>query len=138
MLVKDIMKSEVPTIPPTAPSANALKTVYNSKAGCAVVVDDVPTGIVTKSDLLVAAYKANGDLETVPVEKAMTHPMESIGPNAPVQSAIRQMDRNGFKHLPVVEDYDLVGVITPETILDHLDELMNQVRRDESRKPEGW
>lgn len=138
MLVKDIMNSGVPTIPPTASIADALKTVYNSDAGCAVVVDDVPTGIVTKSDLLVAAYRANDDLETFAVEKAMTHPIESIGPNAPVQSAIREMDRNGFKHLPVVEDFDLVGVITPDTILNHLDDLMSQVRRDESRKEEGW
>lgn len=137
MLVKEIMHPGVPTVPLEGSIADALKKAYNSEVGC-VVVDDVPTGIVTKSDLLVAAYKADADLGTIPVEKAMTHPMESIGPNAPVQSAIRQMDRHGVKHLPVVEDFDLVGVITPETVLGQLDGLMSQVRRDEFQKEKGW
>lgn len=132
MLVKQVMQSGVPTMRPDAATERAIKKVYNADVGCAVVVDDVPTGIVTKSDLLVAAYKADTDLEEIPVGRVMSHPMVTIGPNTPVQTAVRQMKRNDVKHLPVVEDYELVGVITPTNVVGQFEELMGQARRRES------
>jgi acetoin utilization protein AcuB len=51
-------------------------------------------------------------LDSIKVSEWMTAPVLSIAPSAPISSAHQIMKRNGIRRLPVVEDDNLVGIIT--------------------------
>ena len=79
-------------------------------------------GIVTDRDLRLATSKLAEhpfDPETE-VEKIMSHPVRTSGPNDPVESATQIMREMKIGCLPVVDDMELVGIVTITDLLDAL------------------
>jgi CBS domain-containing membrane protein len=60
--VSEVMKQPVQTVPPDTPLGVAASRMIRSKIGCLPVVrpDGVMVGLLTETDLLVAAYGAEG------------------------------------------------------------------------------
>ncbi len=50
------------------------------------------------------------------VRDIMTETLDTIAPGASLHDALRRMNLDGCRHLPVVDDGDLVGVITDRDI----------------------
>jgi CBS domain-containing protein len=85
-----------------------------------VVVDGNATGILTRSDALRAAYHAGSELENIAVSRAMSSDLRTIKPSRTIRSALRTMEQNNIKKLPVVEEFELVGIVTMTDIAHHL------------------
>ena len=69
-------------------------------------------GIFTERDLLVGVVAAGREPSATPLAEVMTRDPDTIDAAAPVVDAIRRMDEGNFRHLPVLEDGRIVGVIS--------------------------
>jgi len=82
----------------------------------AVEVDGALEGIFTERDLL-RAVAEGADLDTEPISTWMTEYPDSFHPEMDVEEAAEWMLATGFRHLPVVDGGDVVGVISIKDVL---------------------
>lgn len=89
-----------------------------------VAKEGILLGIVTPSDILSCLKKRRllGRLkrDRTPVTKAMNREVRTIGPEDDVYDAARIMARKRVGGLPVVEDSELLGILTERDIVDVL------------------
>lgn len=73
--------------------------------------DDTLIGIFTERDLLARVVALGRDLDT-PLIEVMTANPDTIEAKAPIIAAIRQMAEFGYRHLPVVENERVLGLLS--------------------------
>jgi CBS domain-containing protein len=101
--------------------ADAVAAMRAGNTGCLLVTDrGRVVGIFTERDLLVRVLAAGRPLAT-PVRAVMTAPAVTVGPKDSVRTAIRRMQKGGYRHLPVVdEDGRPVGVLSARRVVHYL------------------
>lgn len=99
------------------PLRHALETMHRSMVGSVVITaaDGSPEGIFTERDLLRLA--AAGELDTgAPIGHVMTRNPASLPVSASVYDAAQLMVRRGIRHVLVVEQGILKGVISERSL----------------------
>jgi CBS domain-containing protein len=90
----------------------AAAAMAEHRCGSILVCDgDQLRGIFTERDLLVRVVAAGRDAARTRLAEVMTREPDTIAGSQPVVEAVRRMDECGYRHLPVIEDDHLVGVI---------------------------
>ena len=131
MKVADVMTNEVVTVPPGASLKEAARLLIEHRISGLPVVDNQNhvLGVVSEADVLpkelggVPLHRPlawlSGQLEVDRskfeahlVGEAMTSPALTIEPNRPVGVAAKLMVERGINRLPVVEDGELIGIVT--------------------------
>jgi len=116
MTVQDILDnkgSRVITIAPQHTLHLALCTLTENKVGALLVQNDEDqlVGIITERDLMRAVYQST-DLYDVHVESLMTRSLVIGTPNQKIESVMADMTNGRFRHMPVVDNDKLVGIIS--------------------------
>ncbi len=70
-----------------------------------------PVGVITDSDLIKQVIAKNKKPSSIKVEKVMSKPIVTIGPNEDVLEAARKMKKNRIKRLLVIESGKIIGII---------------------------
>lgn len=143
MRVSELMSTTLVTVPVGATMKGAAGQMLHNDVGSVIVLNgETPAGIVTEMDALRVGYATDRPFENVPVRKVMSRPLETIEPNKTVRTAIGRMQKAGVKKLPVVSEFDLVGIITMSDIIFNHGELLAEARKLESghgiRDPDEW
>jgi phosphoserine phosphatase RsbU/P len=113
----EIMTADVFTVAPESPVAEVAQAMVRGRFGSAVVVQGrMIVGIFTERDVLRAAA-AGGDLTQSPVSRWMTRDPQTVGRAVDSEQAAEAMIGGGFRHLPVVEDNALVGIVSLRDLL---------------------
>ncbi|HXP20838.1 MAG TPA: CBS domain-containing protein [Streptosporangiaceae bacterium] len=108
----DLMNRNVVTVAPDAPVAEAAARMVRAKVGSTVVMQSsFLAGILTERDVLRAAASGK-DLASSPVSEWMTPDPQSASPTSSADDAAQLMMLNGFRHLPVVDDGVVCGVVS--------------------------
>lgn len=128
MLVEDIMSTDLVTCDVDASLREAVEEMLRNQVGSTLVVDEVPTGIVTETDVLHAAYVTDAPLSELPVEKTMSSPLVTIDSKKTLRRATQQMQTEGVKKLIVVEEMDVVGIVTAQDVIHHYHDLKAEIR----------
>ncbi|GAA4009377.1 CBS domain-containing protein [Sphingomonas swuensis] len=106
---------EVATIPRSATLGEAASELARRKIGALVVIDDEGqvAGVLSERDL-VACLAEHGDSELLarPVALAMTAPAITVMSSTPVLSALALMTNKRIRHLPVMQDGQLAGLVS--------------------------
>ena len=77
-------------------------------------------GIFTERDVMRKVIDVPGMLER-PVDEVMTTDPITVGPDASAADALRLMERNHFRNLPIVDGSGrLLGIMTHQAIIDYL------------------
>lgn len=124
MLVKDIMNSNPPVISPQATLPQSLELMAERKNRHLVVLDDqeIVVGILSDRDLAMAydpaAAQGSGWQEAT-VKQVMTARPVTIGSSAEVGEAARMLLKTAVSTLPVVDNGQLVGVISDRDFTRH-------------------
>ncbi len=108
--VREIMARDVLAVEPAMRLLDAAGRMHERNVGAVVVVEGGRlVGIFTERDVLQAV--ATGRVEGL-VGDTMTRAPETIGPDEATGHAAALMIHGGFRHLPVVEGDDVVGMIS--------------------------
>lgn len=117
MTVRELIGGDVVTSAPTQTLREAAGAMANANVGAlAVIRDRRLIGIITERDLI-GALAEEVDAETSLVEDWMTQDPDSLDPEMEVDAAADWMLAAGYRHLPVVEGLNLVGMVSIKDVL---------------------
>ena len=116
MLVKDLLDSkgsEVHSITPGATVYNALKIMAEKEIGALVVLDgEKMVGILSERDYARKVILSGKSSEETLVRDIMTSNVKYVGPDEKVKHCLSIMTKKHFRHLPVLEDDKVIGVLS--------------------------
>jgi CBS domain-containing protein len=114
--VRDVIAdkgSNVFTTTPVATVRAAVRTMNDHGVGALLVeVGGRPAGIFTERDVLRRVVDAGLDPETTRVGEVMTRELVTVAPLARVEEAMATMTERRFRHLPVLDEGRLVGMVS--------------------------
>jgi CBS domain-containing protein len=111
-MVRDLMTSPAVTCASSATLADAAGAMQGADTGSVVVTEQGKVvGILTERDLLRAAAASATPLTEQVGLWMTTHP-DVLSPNERVDAAWSSLTAHHYRHLPVVEDGELVGVVS--------------------------
>src|SRR5215475_4217490 len=73
--------------------------------------DDRAIGILTERDMIRLAA-AGSDSSSAKVSEWMTGDPDTIGPTIEARAAFARLAEHGYRHIPVVEEQRLVGIVS--------------------------
>ena len=134
MKVKDILGSKgsrVVTIGLRATLHEALCTLIENKVGALPVRDDAGEilGIITERDLMREVYR-NSPLSMKGVEEVMTRGIVYAAPDDDVERIMNEMTEGRFRHMPVMKEGKLVGIVSIGDVVKALLHLTKRQVRD--------
>ncbi len=118
MLVSQILKSKgsdgVATIPPGTTVAKAAEILSQKKIGALVISKDGKTlaGIISERDIVRELGRRGAACMTEAVESIMTSRVFTCVRADPTDELLQKMTIGRFRHIPVVEGGQLVGLIS--------------------------
>ena len=117
MLVADVLArkgTDVVTVSPETIVPEVAHIIATRRIGAVVVLhhEDGLVGIVSERDVVTSLARQGAAILTMTAEELMTRGVVTVTPDTEVDEAIALMDRGYFRHLPVVDDRRLVGIIS--------------------------
>jgi CBS domain-containing protein len=118
--VKEVMDRKVLTAEAATSVLEAARLMRRRRVGAVVVVDAAgkAVGIFTERDALFRVVARQLDPSKTLLGTVMTPDPRTVGPNDSFGAALVTMFDAGFRHLPVVADGALVGIISSRSALD--------------------
>lgn len=118
MLVSQILKTkslqDVVTVTPSTPVAEAAKILSEKRIGTVVVSLDGTTaaGILSERDIVREIGARGSGCLTHSVETLMTTKLVTCSLDDAADAVLQQMTDGRFRHMPVLKDGALIGVIS--------------------------
>lgn len=117
MRIADILRSKgnsVATVSPTATLADAIHALATHNVGALPVVDDGGqlVGIVSERDVVRQLHLHGPDVLHVTIAEFMTSGVTTCGPTDKVADLALVMTTGRFRHLPVVVNGELAGIVS--------------------------
>jgi CBS domain-containing protein len=120
--------STLHTVTPDTSFAEAVCRMSEANIGCLLVIDDgCLIGIVTERDVLHRIAQHGAGLEALSVQDVMKTDFHSAPPDLTVETALAQCTDLRIRHLPVVEQGRLLGILS-------MGDLVYYVVKDKERK----
>ena len=115
--IADVMTKDVVTLSSDSTVSDAAQVMVRGGFGSVIVVHGrMLLGILTERDVLRAAASED-DLRSALVERWMTPDPDTSEPDLDTEEAAGLMLSRGYRHLPVVVDGDLVGMVSLRDVL---------------------
>ena len=152
--IEDVMSSPVYTTGVETTAADAAAECIQRDVGSLVVVDDDDNvaGIVTGVDLLDVLANVD-EPETTPVSERMSSPVVTTTPETLVGDAVGTMAEHDIARLVVLDDGDLVGIVSTDDIVRYVPQVFHRyeleasadegvpgytIRRETAYEKDGW
>jgi CBS domain-containing protein len=118
MRVRDGMTTLVLTIGPAHTLRDAARLMSERRVGAAVVIDPehVGIGILTERDIL-DSIGAGQDPDAELAAHHLTNDLVFAAPQWTLEQAAAAMVRGGFRHLVVVDQHDVTGLLSMRDIV---------------------
>ncbi|MSP49909.1 MAG: CBS domain-containing protein [Alphaproteobacteria bacterium] len=129
-IVPDVIATpqDLATVTPEVTVAKVSALMAKRHIGAILVLEKGKlAGIFTERDALARVLAKGVDPATTAVGEVMTRNPDTILPTESVQTALDLMAQRGYRHLPVVEDGTLYGIIS---IRDLYRSVKNQMEED--------
>ncbi|MFT3970653.1 MAG: CBS domain-containing protein [Micropruina sp.] len=132
MKIEDIIRSKgagVVTVEPTATVAELVALLGEHRIGAVVVSSDGVgvTGIVSERDVVRKLGDVGAAVLTLPVSEIMTTSVHTCTPADTLEETAHTMTYQRIRHLPVVVDGQLHGVISIGDVVKHrIDQLLDE------------
>jgi CBS domain-containing protein len=122
---RKVLKATPETLVSKAASLMAAKNV-----GAMVIENDHLVGIFTERDVVFRVVARGLDARATRLADVMTRAPRTVDPNKPFGYALLVMQENGFRHLPVMQDGKLIGIVSARSAMDpELEEFVSEAHR---------
>ncbi len=125
--------NQVVSIDTAADLAAAAKLLTKHSIGVLVVLDGRLVGILSERDI-VRAMSENGIAALqLPVAEVMTRSVSTCDVNDAISSVMERMTKGKFRHMPVLENGRLAGIVSNRDLLKlHLDTIREHIHQIEA------
>lgn len=130
--VGDVMTRSTRTVTPDVTACDVAGLLAEHRIGSVLVVDpetDMPIGIVTESDIM-RQVATRADIGTVPVESFMSSDLITISSDECIHAAAALMKEFSIRRLPVMDDGELIGMLTTSDLTHYLPRIRNTILRE--------
>ena len=128
--IGDVMTKSVISVDAALTINETAKMMEDAKVGAVIAMENnVPIGIVTDRDFSVKVA-AHAYQITEPVKQIMSSPLFSINSDESVRIAADLMHERKIRKLPVIDDGNVVGIITATDIVNLLSVSVEDDMRD--------
>lgn len=141
ILVADVMTRDPITISPSTNLFECTKKMVRKRVGSLLLTEGKRlVGIISRKDILwVIVKKSSADLKDIKAIDISPKKIATIKPDATIKEALEKMKQYKFRTLPVIQDKELVGLVTIRDILTFSPEAYPELEefeqiREESRK----
>ncbi len=111
--VLDHKGRQVHSVSPEETVLDAIHRMNEKKIGALLVMDGGrPVGMFTERDILRRVVAARRDPAEIKVAEVMSQPLIAMHPDATVEEAMAVMTEKRCRHLPIVEDEKIVGMVS--------------------------
>ena len=121
--VRDIASTTFVSLDEDTLVAEAAKTLYKQET-CTIIVTHydstsrqrIPIGIVTERDIIFRVVAQNKGPFKITLKDIMSFPIITIDSEEPAEKALAILKQNGINRLPVINNGNLIGLVTTEMI----------------------
>lgn len=118
--VKEVMNSFVVSVDTTVTATDAAKMMEDTGVGAIIITENnLPVGIVTDRDFAIKIVAHSYPVGT-PVKQIMSTPLISIDSDSDLWTASDLMSTRNVRKLPVIDDDNVVGIITTSDLVKHI------------------
>lgn len=118
--VRDLMNVDVPLTTLNTPVSDAARLMRAADRDSLIVFDlGRAFGIVTERDIIRKITAEGLDAMRVHVAEIVSSPLVTIHPDRPAKEAAALMIQNRIRHLPVVKENRLLGIITMQDFVKY-------------------
>mgnify|MGYP001968242024 FL=1 len=119
------------TVRSTTSAQQCAVKMTKERVGCLIVLEKKEAvGIITERGFADLVKKGNFDCKKVTAQNFMTKPIISIDIDATYEKALRIFEKEDIKRMPVVEDGDVVGLLTLRNLITHTKKSMRALKRE--------
>lgn len=113
-VVPDIVSEQkIELLPASTTVRAAARNMAERHIGAVLIGEgDRLMGIFTERDLLIRVVARGLDPDTTPLTAVMTPDPDTVGPDDLASLALERMRTSGYRHVPVVEDGKVVGIVS--------------------------
>jgi CBS domain-containing protein len=132
MRIRDVLRfkgGSVVTITPDTDVQRLLEVLAEHRIGAVVVSADGTTvdGIVSERDIVRALADRGPNIISEPVTAIYTAEVHTVGDDAQLDDLMRIMTERRVRHLPVVRDGTLIGIVSiGDVVKNRIDELESE------------
>ena len=106
-------KRAVISVSPATTIADIVALLHEHRIGAVLVIDgDAIAGIVSERDIVAGLHQLGADVLRAQAAEIMSTPVVTAAPHEPVSAAMATMTNRRIRHLPVVIDGALVGLVS--------------------------
>ena len=112
--------SDVATVPAGTSVRDAVALLADKKIGAVPVLEAGGiSGIFSERDLVRCVAERGPDVLDQPVETVMSSPVQTVDTRTPILAALATMTERRMRHLPVVEDGQIRGIVSIGDLVKH-------------------
>ncbi len=128
-----IAHQKILSAPETMTVREAAIRMAEAKVGAMLILDHGKlTGIFTERDMLNRVVAKRLDPDATPLSQVMTSDPRTISADKPLAHALVMMDEGGYRHVPVMDSGQPVGMVSARDALGaELIEFENELQRRE-------
>lgn len=109
------------TIHPTATVYQGLQLMAEKDVGAVLIMDDSKLiGIFTERDYARKVILQGKSSLTTPIRELMVSDILYVSPSDTIDHCMAIMSERHLRHLPVMNDRELVGLVSMRDVVDHL------------------
>ncbi|MCU0950107.1 MAG: CBS domain-containing protein [Burkholderiaceae bacterium] len=130
--LRDVMDTaKVLRVPPTMTVAQAAREMARVGIGAVLVMQDAALiGIFTERDAVYRVVARALDVDATPVSAVMTPQPKTLAADRPFGVALALMHKHGFRHVPVMDAGEVVGMVYARMALDpDMEDFVAEARR---------
>jgi len=129
--IAKIMHKDVMTVRSTTSAQQCAVKMTKERVGCLIVLEKKePVGIITERGFADLVKKGNFDCKEVKAQDFMTKPIITIDVDTTYEKALRKFEKENIKRMPVVDDGDVVGLLTLRNLVTHSKKNMKALQKE--------
>jgi CBS domain-containing protein len=111
--ISDVMTRDPRTVSSDTSLTDVAREMQDVDAGAVIVTDgDSFKGIVTDRDIVIRAVAEGKDPSSCTAGDICTSDVQTLGPDASVEEAVRVMGEHAVRRIPIVDGDRVVGIVS--------------------------